>query len=211
MTILNQVTFNADGNCSFTFRKEREEQFSDQVIAEGVAINEAMFSATGQSDGPLILGTVLTAISNTSADPISGTFNNLPDGAIVNVNSGTGAFLAPSKGIKKPATLTIQGALTLNDDSTYLYKLDTKRAKADEVIANGVGIDSGAKFSLRPSGNNALSTGQVFTVISNTSANPIVGTFHNLADDAVVTVNGSNLQASYTGGDGNDLTLTVVP
>jgi hypothetical protein len=26
-----------------------------------------------------------------------------------------------------------------------------------------------------------------------------------------VTVNGNNFQASYTGGDGNDLTLTVVP
>ena len=79
------------------------------------------------------------------------------------------------------------------------------------MIANGVTIDSGAKFSLRPSGNNALTSGQVFTVISNTSASPIVGTFHNLADGAIVTVNGNNLQASYTGGDGNDLTLTVVP
>ena len=90
-------------------------------------------------------------------------------------------------------------------------KLDTKRVKADEVIASAVVIDSGTKFSLRPSGNNALTTGQVFTVISNTSASPIVGTFHNLRDGAILTVNGSNLQASYTGGDGNDLTLTVVP
>jgi len=48
-------------------------------------------------------------------------------------------------------------------------------------------------------------------VISNTAASPIVGTFHNLADGAVVLVNGNNLQASYSGGDGNDLTLTVVP
>ena len=129
----------------------------------------------------------------------------------VGTNTGVQAFLAPSKGAKKPATLTIQGALTLNDDSTYLYKLDTKRVKADEVIANGVVIDSGAKFSLRPSGNNALTTGQVFTVISNTSASPIAGTFHNLRDGQILTVNGSNLQASYTGGDGNDFTLTVVP
>ena len=126
-------------------------------------------------------------------------------------NSGTGAFLAPSKGARKPATLTIQGALTFNDDSTYIYKLDTKRAMADEVIANGVVIDGGAKFSLRPSGTNALTTGQVFTVISNTSASAIAGPFHNLSDGQVITVNGSNLQASYTGGDGNDLTLTVVP
>jgi autotransporter-associated beta strand protein len=129
----------------------------------------------------------------------------------IGTNSGAGAFLAPSKGVKKPATLTIEGALTLNDDSTYLYKLDTKRMKADEMIANAVVIDSGAKFSFRPSGDNALTVSKVFTVISNTGLSPIAGTFHNLRDGAIITVNGSNLQASYTGGDGNDLTLTVVP
>jgi hypothetical protein len=83
-------------------------------------------------------------------------------------------------------------------------------AVADELIANGVAIDSGAKFSLRPSGNNALTTGQVFAVISNTSASPIVGTFHNLRDGQIINGDGNNLQASYSGG-GNDLTLTVAP
>jgi autotransporter-associated beta strand protein len=129
----------------------------------------------------------------------------------VGTNAGVQAFLAPSKGAKKPSTLTIQSALTLNDDSTYIYKLDTKRVKADEAIANGVVIDSGAKFSFRSSGNRALTLGQVFTVISNTAATPVTGTFHNLPEAAVLTVNGSKLQASYTGVDGNDLTLTVIP
>ena len=114
------------------------------------------------------------------------------------------------RGQKKPATLTIQGALTLND-ATYIYKLDTKRVKADEVIANGFVIDRGAKFSQRPNGTDALTVGQIFTVISNTSASPIAGTFRNLAKGKIIIVNGGNLQASYNGGDGNDLTLTVVP
>ena len=56
-----------------------------------------------------------------------------------------------------------------------------------------------------------LTQGTVLTVISNTSANPISGTFSNLPDDGIVTINGNNFQASYSGGDGNDLTLTVVP
>jgi hypothetical protein len=47
-------------------------------------------------------------------------------------------------------------------------------------------------------------------IISNTSVNPISGTFSNLPDGGIVNVNGNNLQASYEGGDGNDLTLTVV-
>ena len=53
--------------------------------------------------------------------------------------------------------------------------------------------------------------GQVFTVISNTSASPIVGSLHNPVNGKVLVVNGSNLQANHSGGDGNDLTLTVVP
>jgi hypothetical protein len=54
--------------------------------------------------------------------------------------------------------------------------------KADEVIANGL-IDSGAKFPAS-NRNNALTTGQVFTVINNTAATPIAGTFHNLRNGA---------------------------
>jgi autotransporter-associated beta strand protein len=129
----------------------------------------------------------------------------------VGINANTASFLAPSKGAKRPATLAIQGALTLNDDSTYLYKLDTKHRVSDQVLAQGVTIDDGAKFSLRASGTTQLPLGQVFTVINNTGASGISGQFHNLADDAIVSIGGNNLQASYSGGDGNDLTLTVVP
>ena len=50
----------------------------------------------------------------------------------------------------------------------------------------------------------------VLTVIKNTAPTPIAGTFSNLPDGGIVTVNGNNLQASYSGGDGNDLALTVV-
>ena len=82
---------------------------------------------------------------NVNAGTLSG--SGIIAGAVtVGTNGGTGAFLAPSKGVKKPATRTIQGAFTLNDDSTYIYKLDTKRAKADQVIANGVTIDNGPGF-----------------------------------------------------------------
>ena len=60
-------------------------------------------------------------------------------------------------------------------------------------------------------GRGTLTVGTVFTVINNTSASPIAGTFSNLTNGAVFTSNGNNFQASYTGGTGNDLSLTVVP
>ena len=65
------------------------------------------------------------------------------------------------------------------------------------LVAGGVGF--------------GLSLGTVITVISNTSATPISGRFFNLPDGFIVNVGGNNCQVSYFGGDGNDLTLTVVP
>jgi hypothetical protein len=79
------------------------------------------------------------------------------------------------------------------------------------VIANGVRINSLAFFSLVGVGNHRLAPGTVFTAISNTAPTPISGTFANLANGSMFTVGNNTFQASYEGGDGNDLTLTVVP
>ena len=123
--------------------------------------------------------------------------------------SGAGAFLEPSVGVIKPSSLSIQNALTFKADSTYTYKLNTRRIKADKVIANGVTIDSGAQFNFVAAGNNTLTPGKKFVAISNTAATPISGTFANLPDGSTFTVGPNTYQVSYSGGDGNDLTLTV--
>jgi autotransporter-associated beta strand protein len=129
----------------------------------------------------------------------------------VGTGSGTGAFLAPGAGATNTSTLTIQRALTIKADGTYRYRLKTKRAEADQVIANGVTIESGAQFSFRQLANKQLIAGTVFTAIDNTSTNPIAGTFANLPDDSIFTVGNNTYQADYQGGDGNDLTLTLIP
>lgn len=130
------------------------------------------------------------------------------DGAVV---IGGGAFLEPSVGASQPTTLTIQSALTFKSDSTYTYKLNTKKAKADQIVANGVTIESGAQFDLVVVANKKLSAGTVFTAISNTAATPIAGAFANLADGSTLIVGRNSYQVSYSSGDGNDLTLTVAP
>ena len=77
-------------------------------------------------------------------------------------------------------------------------------------MANGVTIN-GAQFLLLSRGGFTLTPGTVLTVINNTAATPIAGTFANLPDGSTFTAHGNTFQASYEGGDGNDLTLTVVP
>ena len=100
--------------------------------------------------------------------------------------------------------LTIQSPLTFKSDATYEVGLNSTRAVADKVVAAGVTIDSGAQFSFADLGTGTLPPGTVFTVIDNTVATPIAGTFSNLPDGSMFTVNGNTYQANYEGGDGND-------
>jgi autotransporter-associated beta strand protein len=125
--------------------------------------------------------------------------------------SGAGAFLQPGVGANQPTTLSLEGLLTFKSDSTYTYKLNTNNAKADQVVANGVTIQSGAQFDFNAVANRRLQMGQVFTAISNTSAASISGAFANLPDNSTFTAGRNKFEVSYSGGDGNDLALTVVP
>ena len=114
-------------------------------------------------------------------------------------------------GADSPGTLTIQGLLIFNGDGVYQMQVDSTSAIADEVATLGVAINTGAKFTFADIGNSTLPVGTVFTVINNTATTPIAGTFSNLHDGSTFTSNGNAYQVSYEGGDGNDLTLTVVP
>ena len=174
-------------------------------------------SGTKVKAGTLVVAN--TDGSGTGSGPVLVTSARLGGSGIIagattiGTGSGTGAFLAPAAGTNVQATLTIQSALTFNSDATYAYtfRANRNRAETDEVIANGVTINSGAMIELNGHTRGAVTQGMVLTLISNTSADPISGTFSNLPDGSIVTINGNNFQASYSGGDGNDLTLTVVP
>ena len=153
-----------------------------------------------------------TGVVTVSAGTLGG--SGIISGAVtIGTGSGAGATLAPAGGTRKQATLTSQSALSFNADATYTYTFKARgnKARTDKVVALGVTINSGATFAFTGTVQGTLQPGLVLTVISNTSATPISGTFSNLADGAILTANGNNFQASYQGGDGNDLTLTVVP
>ena len=151
-----------------------------------------------------------TGSVNVQAGTLAG--KGIMSGALaIGTGSGSGAFLAPAAGTNVQAMLTIQSPLTFNADATYTYtfRANRNRTRADKVIASGVTINGGAMIALSGQAQGRLTTGLTLTLISNTSANPISGTFSNLPDGAIVTVGRNQLKVSYEGGDGNDLTLTV--
>jgi len=154
-------------------------------------------------------GTGLGAV-RVSAGTLGGT-GKIAGTVTMGTGSGTGAFLSPGTNANFPGTLSIQKKLTFKADSTYTYGLKSTNATADKVVAKGVTINSGALFSFVDIGGGVLTLNTVFTAINNTSATPIAGTFSNLPDNSTFTGGSNNFQASYEGGTGNDLTLTVVP
>ena len=107
----------------------------------------------------------------------------------VTVGTGisAGAIVSPGyeHGANKLGALTIESPLTFNADATYDVEVNSSSATADEVFANGIAINNGAQFSFGDVGGTVRPAGTVFTVIDNTAAMPIDGTFSNLPDGDV--------------------------
>jgi len=171
---------------------------------------------TTVSDGVLRVSS--PAGSGTGTGPVNVNGGSLGGTGMIagEVTIAKGAVLSPSAGTTgihlTNHKLTIRGPLIFDSGSIYSYRLILGQPViADEVSANGAAITQKAHFVIAAKFHQRLSRGTVFTALDNTSDNPIAGTFINLPDGAIVNVNGNNLQASYEGGDGNDLTLTAVP
>ncbi|MBA3962079.1 MAG: hypothetical protein H0X40_09280 [Chthoniobacterales bacterium] len=170
---------------------------------------------TTVAGGTLIASNTTGSATGTGAVTVTagtlGGAGTISGAVTVGRGSGGGAILAPAHGAKQQATLKILSAVTFDSDSTYIctFKARSNQARTDSITANGVAIGAGASFNFVGQAQGTLRAGLVFKVISNTSANPISGTFANLPDGAILNVNGNSLKANYEGGDGNDLTLTV--
>jgi autotransporter-associated beta strand protein len=129
----------------------------------------------------------------------------------VGTNTGITATISPGRDPLTAGTLTVQSNVILNEDATYQFNLQSDAETAAMLSTNGISIGSNAFFIFHDSGNSALLPGSSFIVIDNTGATAISGTFSNLVDGGTVTIGSNTYQANYEGGDGNDLTLTVVP
>ena len=129
------------------------------------------------------------------------------------VSIGTGQLARGilSPGIKGIGLLTIQNSVTFAGLGSYSWNVDTIAVTADEIAAAAVTIDNGALFSAVVKGTGVLPIGTTFTVINNSGLEAISGTFSNLPDGSSFTAGNNTFQASYSGGDGNDLILTVIP
>lgn len=212
------MTIDPGADHSFTYAGAISD-FDSVEIKSGVVtfFGASTYTGTTTISGGTLIATNDTG-SATGSGPVEITGGTLGGtgtiGGDVTIGGGSGSgALVPGEQSQQEATLTLQSTLTFQTGGTYLYSFNANRnnSRADEVIANGVTIASGATLTVDGKIGGRLPVGTTFTVISNTAATPIAGTFANLPDGSVITIKGNHLQASSEGGDGNDLTLTVVP
>jgi hypothetical protein len=118
-----------------------------------------------------------------------------------------GGVLAP--GGPSTGTSVIRGYTQSADARLELNLRDSAGGTGfDTVVVNGPVSLAG---TLAPLFAFAPDDGQVFTVIRNDAFDEISGTFADLPEGATMTVAGTEMRVSYVGGNGNDVTLTVLP
>jgi hypothetical protein len=78
----------------------------------------------------------------------------------------------------------------------------------DQLNVNGAVALGNALLSVTPGFTPAY--GDSFVIINNDGVDAVSGTFNNLPQNALITNGATVLRLSYTGGDGNDVTLTTI-
>jgi autotransporter-associated beta strand protein len=178
----------------------------------GTTVNGGTLLVNGRGDlgdGNVTVNNSGTLGGNSTSPIISfGVFGN--GNALVTVAAG--GNLAPGNGGNNTAVVTVN-ALTLQPASNFRIDING--------TSPGTGYD---RLVVTASGNNrfvitnsnlvvtvgtTLSVGQTFLIGLRTSGGPISGEFAQ--GSSVVGSDGTVFSVSYTGGDGNDIVLTVVP
>lgn len=169
---------------------------------------------TTVSEGSLIVASQNGSTTGTGAVQVNaGTIGGagiIAGSLTVGSGSGPGASLVPAFHSSKQVTTHVGDFLLFNSDGNYIVSVDPSRVAADSVVANGVTIDPSAHFNLRSQKGGSLAAGTTFIAIENTAATPITGSFSDLPEGATITEGRNTYSVSYQGGDGNDMTLTVV-
>ncbi|NLX96511.1 MAG: hypothetical protein GXY83_10080, partial [Rhodopirellula sp.] len=122
----------------------------------------------------------------------------------VNLISG-GAIQPVTAGIDITAgEISFASTLEINISGTAVDTEYWQLNIAGDVDLSGVALDL--------TGSPALSGGESFTIVNNGGGNPITGTFVGLTEGAVISNllgSGRDARITYTGGNGNDVVLTV--
>lgn len=195
---------------------------TDQLIVSGsltgastlTKIGAGLLTLSGSS--PAMTGQIVTSagtllangtLSSSTINVAGGTFGG---GGTVGAVLAAGGTIDPGSGPSSADSLTT-GSLALNAATTVAINLGPSLAVGyDQLRVTGT-VNLADATLLRtltytPPQNTA------YRIIDNDGTDPVVGTFHGLAEGASLTIGGQPFVISYAGGTGNDVVLlTRVP
>jgi hypothetical protein len=167
--------------------------------------------------GALEVQTSLLWNSGTFNGDGSGTSNLLIDsGAVCTIPSGdrqtTNLYSINNRGkiqwTTAPGLLDINGNYIQTSTGTLVSSIVADFDSLDRLQVSGnVTLDGHLTMDLA---SGTPVNGQVYTLINHTGVTPIAGTFIGIPQGTILTLGGHAFLVSYTGGDGNDLTLTAI-
>ncbi|HEV7868378.1 MAG TPA: autotransporter-associated beta strand repeat-containing protein [Chthoniobacteraceae bacterium] len=189
------------------------------LVRDGGFVNESGGSLTKVGTGTLVLsGTNTYTGTTTVVDGILRVTGSLAgsvevQGGVLGGNGmfnggvvvGPGGVVAPGASI---GAFETAGPLSLASDATFQLEIDSFARNADQITAGGVTLASGARLAPLELAPAFLPPGFRFTVIENASLNPIAGTFAGFPEGGEFDLGANRFRISYTGGTGNDITLT---
>ncbi len=128
-----------------------------------------------------------------------------------------GSFLISPGGRIRPGngvggTLTT-GDITFASGSSLVIDLlaDTVGSVGQLAVAGSVTLNSGAELKLQAAPSYLPPIGAAIPILINQSAGAVSGQFLNLPEGRVIPTVARNLALSYSGGTGNDVTITARP
>ncbi|OWK45225.1 putative internalin [Fimbriiglobus ruber] len=183
-------------------------------------------SAAGvDTSSNLDVGAQTVTLLDSTAATLGGT-TTLAGGTLISASGAniggtlTGAGTAPALTVVPGGSVTPGGtgtgilntqAAAFQSGAAYTVDLDGDAAAGtnyDQLSVTGGVTLGGATLNVNLGYTPAI--GDSFTIVNNVTPGAVNGTFAGLANNAIFTAGGYQFQISYTGGDGNDVTLTVV-
>ncbi len=123
----------------------------------------------------------------------------------IGTGSGQGATLAPGNSI---GTFTTSASTTLQTDATL--EIEYSLTSSDKLITNGLIVQNAVLKLVDPVTPVSIPMGTSWIIVDNTSNDSVNGIFKDLPEGSEIQQGTNVFKISYTGGSGNDVTLTAL-
>ena len=192
-------TFNGSISGTGDLFKAGTGKFTHTGLCNASGLTLSLYGGTTAIDGVWNASPTPTLIDAWSGTVLAGT------GTVQDVNIRSGATLAPGS---SPGVFTLNN-LTITNGANLFLEVNgtTPGTQHDQLIAKSSLNVSNATLTLGITYPPA--EGDVIKLVDNQSASPILGTFSGKPQGSIITSSGNQFVLSYTGGTGNDLTLTA--